>query len=161
MRIFSYILLLPIYFYQRFISPLLPNSCRFTPTCSHYAVQAIQRHGPFAGLVLAVWRILRCNPWGGHGYDPVPEHLCWFRQPKVSDIIDIHTHSKRPRRGEAIYNLSFSEELPPIVKFYSLGMHPWYIPLDEEQREAQWKCIVGRSVEKEMLALGETGLDKC
>jgi putative membrane protein insertion efficiency factor len=49
-----------------------PPSCRFTPTCSEYARQAIIKHGPFKGLYLAIWRILRCNPWGGSGYDPVP-----------------------------------------------------------------------------------------
>ena len=49
-----------------------PPTCRFTPTCSTYAIQAIRKHGPFKGLALAVWRILRCNPWGGSGYDPVP-----------------------------------------------------------------------------------------
>ena len=71
------ILLLPIYFYRKCISPLTPPSCRFTPTCSQYAVEAIKRHGPFKGLYLAVWRILRCNPWGGSGYDPVPEKFRW------------------------------------------------------------------------------------
>ncbi|MBQ1836828.1 MAG: membrane protein insertion efficiency factor YidD, partial [Paludibacteraceae bacterium] len=54
------------------ISPLLPPSCRYTPTCSQYALEAIQKHGPLKGLYLAVRRILRCNPWGGSGYDPVP-----------------------------------------------------------------------------------------
>ncbi|MCR5299205.1 MAG: membrane protein insertion efficiency factor YidD [Paludibacteraceae bacterium] len=68
----SWIILLPIYFYRRCVSPLLPSSCRFTPTCSAYAVEAIKKHGPFKGLVLTIWRILRCNPWGGSGYDPVP-----------------------------------------------------------------------------------------
>lgn len=52
--------------------PYTPPSCRFQPTCSEYARQAILKHGPFKGLALAVWRILRCNPWGGSGYDPVP-----------------------------------------------------------------------------------------
>ena len=66
------LLMQPIRFYQRFISPLTPPTCRFTPTCSHYAIEAIRKHGPFKGLALAVWRILRCNPWGGSGYDPVP-----------------------------------------------------------------------------------------
>ncbi|MBF1527828.1 MAG: membrane protein insertion efficiency factor YidD [Prevotella salivae] len=65
-------LLLPIYFYQHVISPCTPPSCRFTPTCSEYARQAIIKHGPLKGLALAIWRILRCNPWGGSGYDPVP-----------------------------------------------------------------------------------------
>ncbi len=65
-------LVAPILFYQKFISPLTPPSCRFTPTCSEYARQALLKYGPVKGLALAVWRILRCNPWGGHGYDPVP-----------------------------------------------------------------------------------------
>lgn len=68
----SVLLCLPIRFYQRCISPLTPTSCRFTPTCSEYARQAIMKHGPVKGMGLAVWRLLRCNPWGGHGYDPVP-----------------------------------------------------------------------------------------
>ncbi|MBP5498442.1 MAG: membrane protein insertion efficiency factor YidD [Muribaculaceae bacterium] len=66
------LLVLPIRGYQRFISPLFPGVCRFTPTCSQYAVEAIRKHGPFKGLWFAVKRILRCNPWGGSGYDPVP-----------------------------------------------------------------------------------------
>ena len=65
-------LILPIRGYQLFISPLLPPSCRYTPTCSQYAVEAISKHGPFKGLALAIWRILRCHPWGGHVHDPVP-----------------------------------------------------------------------------------------
>ncbi|MBO5186830.1 MAG: membrane protein insertion efficiency factor YidD [Prevotella sp.] len=68
----SQVLCLPIVFYQHCISPLTPPSCRFTPTCSEYARQAIMRHGPLKGLWLAVRRILRCHPWGGSGYDPVP-----------------------------------------------------------------------------------------
>ncbi len=67
-----WLLCLPILFYRACISPLTPPSCRFTPTCSQYALQAIRRHGPFKGTWLAVKRICRCNPWGGSGYDPVP-----------------------------------------------------------------------------------------
>ncbi|MBL6467487.1 MAG: membrane protein insertion efficiency factor YidD [Prevotellamassilia sp.] len=66
------LLILPIRFYQRYISPMLPPACRFTPTCSQYAVEALQKYGPLKGLYLAVRRILRCHPWGGSGYDPVP-----------------------------------------------------------------------------------------
>lgn len=66
------LLLLPIYFYRRCISPLLPPSCRYTPTCSQYAVEAIKKHGPFKGFWLTVKRIGSCHPWGGSGYDPVP-----------------------------------------------------------------------------------------
>lgn len=67
-----WILCLPIYFYRRCISPLTPPMCRFTPTCSQYALEALRRHGPFKGTYLAIRRILRCHPWGGSGYDPVP-----------------------------------------------------------------------------------------
>ncbi len=63
---------LPIVFYRTAISPYLPPSCRFTPTCSEYALQALKKHGIIKGTALAVWRILRCNPFGGSGYDPVP-----------------------------------------------------------------------------------------
>jgi uncharacterized protein len=69
---FSGILILLVKFYQYSISPLLPKSCRFTPTCSEYSIQAIKTHGFVKGLYLSVHRILRCHPWGGHGHDPVP-----------------------------------------------------------------------------------------
>ena len=71
-RLVIWLLLLPIYFYKEAISPLTPPSCRFTPSCSTYAIEAIRRHGPLRGLYLAIRRILRCHPWGGSGYDPVP-----------------------------------------------------------------------------------------
>jgi putative membrane protein insertion efficiency factor len=58
--------------YQLTISPILPASCRYTPTCSQYSIEAIKKYGPFKGGYLAFRRILRCNPWGGHGHDPVP-----------------------------------------------------------------------------------------
>ncbi|MBR5039411.1 MAG: membrane protein insertion efficiency factor YidD [Prevotella sp.] len=66
------LLLLPIWIYQKAISPYTPPSCRFTPTCSEYAKQALKKHGPIKGLWLAIKRISRCHPWGGSGYDPVP-----------------------------------------------------------------------------------------
>ena len=71
-RVFTWILCLPIHFYRMCISPLLPPSCRFTPTCSAYALEALRRHGPIRGLWFALRRIARCHPWGGSGYDPVP-----------------------------------------------------------------------------------------
>ena len=61
-------------FYRKFISPLKPPCCRFTPTCSAYALEAFQKRGFFVGLILTVWRILRCNPFCKGGYDPVPEN---------------------------------------------------------------------------------------
>lgn len=58
--------------YQYLISPYTPSSCRFVPTCSEYAVEALKKYGPFKGTVLAAKRIARCHPWGESGYDPVP-----------------------------------------------------------------------------------------
>lgn len=70
-NIFSFILILPIKFYQFSISPLFPPSCRFIPTCSEYAIQALKKYGPIKGLYLSLKRILKCHPWGGSGYDPL------------------------------------------------------------------------------------------
>jgi putative membrane protein insertion efficiency factor len=58
--------------YQLAISPYLPPSCRYTPTCSEYGIEALKKHGPFKGGWLTMKRIASCNPWGGSGYDPVP-----------------------------------------------------------------------------------------
>ncbi|MBP8249737.1 MAG: membrane protein insertion efficiency factor YidD [Chitinophagales bacterium] len=71
-KFFGWILILPVKIYQLVLSPILPNSCRYKPTCSHYMVAAIQKHGPIKGLWLGIKRISRCHPWGGHGHDPVP-----------------------------------------------------------------------------------------
>ena len=71
-RIFSLLLIIPIKIYQIIISPLLGPSCRFTPTCSQYAVEAIQKYGPVKGSWISIKRIIKCHPWGGSGYDPVP-----------------------------------------------------------------------------------------
>jgi putative membrane protein insertion efficiency factor len=73
----------PIIVYQRLISPLFPRRCKYEPTCSAYAAQAIGRYGILRGLVLAGWRLLRCNPWSHGGYDPV-EAQTLFRQPPSS-----------------------------------------------------------------------------
>ena len=70
-------LCVPIRLYKRWISPGLGHNCRFTPTCSEYAIQAIQVHGCLKGLLLTAWRIARCNPFGRWGYDPVPEPGRW------------------------------------------------------------------------------------
>ncbi|MEE2763053.1 MAG: membrane protein insertion efficiency factor YidD [Pseudomonadota bacterium] len=66
------LLLLPIRFYQYAISPLMASHCRHYPTCSQYAIEAINRHGAAKGLLLAIRRLLRCHPWADGGYDPVP-----------------------------------------------------------------------------------------
>jgi putative membrane protein insertion efficiency factor len=64
--------ILIIRFYQKVISPWLPNACRYTPTCSQYAIEAINKYGVLKGGWFALKRISRCHPWGGHGHDPVP-----------------------------------------------------------------------------------------
>lgn len=74
---FPFILLVKIY--QWIISPILPQSCRYTPTCSVYMIEAINEWGPIKGLYLGFKRISTCHPWGGHGHDPVPK-----KNPKVS-----------------------------------------------------------------------------
>ena len=78
-QILSLLLMIPIKAYQWFISPWLPGACRYTPSCSHYALDALKTHGPFKGLYLATRRIFSCHQWGGWGWDPVPdkEHFTW------------------------------------------------------------------------------------
>jgi uncharacterized protein len=71
-RILSLPLIVLIKFYQWVISPLLGPKCRYTPTCSHYALEALKKYGLFKGGWLSIKRISRCHPWGGHGEDPVP-----------------------------------------------------------------------------------------
>jgi uncharacterized protein len=72
-KFFTRLLLAPIRIYQRLISPALPRRCKYEPTCSSYAAQALRSHGPLRGTVLAGWRLLRCNPFSHGGYDPVSE----------------------------------------------------------------------------------------
>jgi putative membrane protein insertion efficiency factor len=73
------VLVAPIRLYQRIVSPLIGPRCRFHPSCSEYAVQAIVRHGPLRGLYLAVRRVLRCHPWNPGGIDDVPVAFAWRR----------------------------------------------------------------------------------
>ncbi len=62
-----------VLFYKRGISPFLPVACRFQPTCSEYMIEALKKHGIFKGIYLGIKRIFRCHPWGGSGFDPVPD----------------------------------------------------------------------------------------
>jgi putative membrane protein insertion efficiency factor len=70
-RVGRAVVLAPVVAYRRLISPALPRRCKYEPTCSRYAVQAVGEYGILRGLVLAAWRLLRCNPWSHGGYDPV------------------------------------------------------------------------------------------
>lgn len=72
LKALSFIMIIPIKIYQWTLSPLIGRQCRYYPTCSNYAIEAIRKHGPFKGFWLAFKRIISCNPWGGSGYDPVP-----------------------------------------------------------------------------------------
>ncbi len=72
LQIASFPFIVLIKLYQWIISPWLGNKCRYTPTCSHYSIEALKKYGPVKGLWLTVKRVAKCHPWGGHGYDPVP-----------------------------------------------------------------------------------------
>ncbi|MBI1316844.1 membrane protein insertion efficiency factor YidD [bacterium] len=72
-RVFSLPLVGLVKVYQYTLGVFLPNSCRYQPTCSNYALEALRLWGPFKGTWLAIKRISRCHPWGGHGFDPVPK----------------------------------------------------------------------------------------
>jgi len=71
-KVLNFIFIGLVRFYQLSISPLLPSACRYTPTCSNYSLEALKKYGPFKGGWLSLKRFLSCNPWGGHGHDPVP-----------------------------------------------------------------------------------------
>jgi putative membrane protein insertion efficiency factor len=75
------VLVAPIRFYQRFISPALPRRCKYHPSCSEYAAEAIRTYGVLKGLVLAAWRLLRCNPWSHGGFDPVEAQTIFRTRP--------------------------------------------------------------------------------
>ena len=77
-----------IRFYQKAISPWLPCTCRFEPSCSHYAVEAFRKRGFFMGVVLTVWRLLRCQPFAESGYDPVPDRGFRSRKPIIHQHIE-------------------------------------------------------------------------
>lgn len=79
----AWLLILPIRFYQKFITPYTPATCRYYPTCSAYAVGALRTHGAVKGLLLTVWRLLRCNPWSSGGVDTVPARGQWRSRPRT------------------------------------------------------------------------------
>jgi putative membrane protein insertion efficiency factor len=79
MKVLRWIVIGPIVLYQRLISPALPRRCKYEPSCSRYARQAIEEYGILRGLVLAGWRLLRCNPWSHGGYDPIERQTLFMR----------------------------------------------------------------------------------
>jgi len=84
--IFAGMMIILVKIYKYTLSPLLPNACRYNPTCSEYSMEAFRVHGFFKGLLLTIRRVGSCHPWGGHGYDPVPppgQPLFKFKQFKI------------------------------------------------------------------------------
>ena len=74
-KILTYPLIIIVRFYQVAISPFTPSTCRYQPTCSNYTIEALQKHGILYGSLLSLKRIFSCHPWGGNGYDPVPQKI--------------------------------------------------------------------------------------
>jgi TatD DNase family protein len=170
------LLILPIRFYQLCISPLTPGSCRFTPTCSQYAIEALRLHGPIRGLWLATKRILRCNPWGGHGYDPVPA---------PDPVANCHAHRRTRSKAPAIISVNPDEYTPNARGLFSVGIHPWRttellapvspsvqeaklpssITADlareflEADMDAEFKAALTWAMADNVVAIGEAGLD--
>ena len=85
-RALTAVLSAPIRAYRRWVSPALPARCRFAPSCSAYALDALRLHGPVIGLGLAVWRVLRCHPFHPGGYDPVPERAVLWRRDRPNPL---------------------------------------------------------------------------
>lgn len=148
------VLLLPVHFYRLFISPLLPATCRYTPTCSQYAIDALRVHGPVKGWWLATRRIVSCNPWGGSGYDPVP--------PKRVVLYDVHTHSVpdvvdvERRFVMNLFPKDFEARQEREDVWFSCGVHPWYTVDAEEDVKLLDEMVLSDRV----VAVGEVGLDK-
>ncbi len=88
---FVTVFLAPIRFYQRFVSPALPRRCKYEPTCSAYAVDAVRELGVIRGSIVAGWRLLRCNPWSHGGWDPVSDRAL-FRSSDDEVVADTHKH---------------------------------------------------------------------
>lgn len=113
-------------FYQLAVSPWTPAACRFTPTCSSYALAALERHGALRGSWLAVRRICRCHPWGGYGYDPVPERVggrsvtgvrdgaAGFTMPAASEVPGATARTTDPERGAESPIVTFGVERPVV-----------------------------------------------
>lgn len=155
LRFLGHIAALPVYFYKFAISPFLPNSCRFTPTCSTYAVEALKTYGPFKGSLLTFKRLSRCHPWGGSGYDPVPDPV---PTPDLHSFRDIHTHLA-PTGDEAVLCLSPEEEAPEGSPWRSYGIHPWDTLRPREELYSRLAALELLAPLHATVAIGECGID--
>lgn len=170
-RLLAHTLIIPVRFYQLCISPMFPGSCRFTPTCSQYAVEALRVHGPVKGLWLALRRLARCHPWGGSGYDPVPPPTGHNTTTHTPAVIDIHTHPHdilHPSQSSQISNSSQSPRIISVTPdeferipgdypgYFSVGLHPWHT----ESTPSRWKATLESLLtDQRVVAVGECGLD--
>ena len=125
MTLLSTVLIAPIRWYQRWISPALPPTCRFYPSCSAYAVRALETHGPVIGLYLAIRRLLRCHPWTPGGIDQVPPKGKWSSTPTPYDPDEDQTDSNQTQRNRTISDATSSETVtrsqPEKASATSLG----------------------------------------
>ena len=125
MTFLSTVLIAPIRWYQRWISPALPPTCRFYPSCSAYAVRALEIHGPVLGLYLAIRRLLRCHPWTPGGIDQVPPKGKWSSTPTPYDPDEDQTDSNQTQRNRTISDATSSETVtrsqPEKASATSLG----------------------------------------
>ena len=109
-RLLSWVLVAPIKVYQHVLSPLLPSTCRYHPSCSAYATVALRTHGPFKGSLLAVARLLRCNPWSAGGVNPVPSRGKWradvlpdgSTRTHAASVLSATTRSSAPTTPEGV-----------------------------------------------------------
>ena len=141
---------------------MLPASCRYTPTCSQYALEALKIHGPLKGSLLAAKRICRCHPWGGFGYDPVPPKNNQLPKKSIYDFKDIHHHSKEGESMDEnrIVNLDYCDDIPE-QGYYSIGVHPWStINMTEEDAAHALSCINTKAKSDRIVAIGECGFDR-
>lgn len=134
---------------------MFPGSCRFIPTCSQYAVEALRLHGPIKGGWLTLRRLSRCHPWGGSGYDPVPLPT------GAISVCDAHTHHTSATSSaikDAIVSLTLKEYFnsPPKESLLSVGIHPWDTAEYQSVTFDELKRIVS---DPRVVAIGETGLD--
>lgn len=158
----STLISLPIHFYRHAISPLFPATCRYTPTCSQYALEALRIHGPIKGLWLSIKRISRCNPWGGFGYDPVPPCVK-LRNKNIKEFKDIHHHLANfaeKADENRIVSLNYYDRVPD-GGYYSIGIHPWTTEnMTEDEAETALKKISKNAELKQIIAIGECGIDR-
>lgn len=115
----AWLLILPIRFYQRFITPYTPATCRYYPTCSAYAVSALRTHGAIKGVLLTAGRLLRCNPWSSGGVDYIPEHGRWRSTPPVYDDEADHTDARDQGRDPVIRDSVTPDDAIPEASAFS------------------------------------------